>query len=445
MGEEMIMLDDLMQEYIEKFLLKSGEKVEWNNQETYGNLTEIQIVKQTTRTYRLVGILTMLSELPDGKKMIDAELKQLNLTPNKRIQLDGRNSKTLQWLEEGWILKEIRFEKDGKTIQGMNYRMGYRLFKYEQESLLEKETKAQGDFENIQEEMKQLLRITDMPFFISEERMEGIKNVNGELERLLSVTVSEVKDLAIFPQKWSVSKRVKFIVFILSFIALCAKKEFFDWKEIGASYFKKIGGSKEFDLYKQDFIDQLEEWARVSINILGVTSLGKITPLYFSGQLTGQYSSYSWGPVHALTDISITQEEYKTEATTLWLVENRAIVTRISAEKNFLAEADSLIICVDGHVRSSHKKCIQQVVENSELRQVIIWCDYDQDGLQIARELFLTVGGYNHITIKWVTPNQEVWMSWDYYEDYMMEFLANQVMEQEQILGGKDEWEKWIH
>ena len=441
----MIMVDDLMKQYIEKFMLKSGEKVEWNDQEIYGNLIEIRIVKQTTRTYRLVGILTMLSELPDVKKVVDAELKGLNLTPNKRVQLDGRNNKTLQWLEEGWILKEIRFEKDGKTIQEMNFRMGYRLFKCEQDSLVEKENKAQADFENIQEEVKQILRSTDMPFVMLEERREGIKNVNRELETLLSVNVSEVKELAIFPQKWSVFKRVKFTEFILSFIALCAKKEFFDWKEIGASYYRKIGGSKEFDSYKQDFIDQLEEWAKVSINMLGITSLGKITPLYFSGQLSGQYSSYSWGPVHALTDISIAQEEYKTEATTLWLVENRAIVTRLSAEKNFLAEADSLILCVDGHVRSSHKKCIQQVLENSELRQVIIWCDYDQDGLQIARELFLTVGVYGRLTIKWVTPNQEVWKSWDHYEEYMIEFLANQVMEQEQILGGKDEWKKWIH
>jgi hypothetical protein len=175
-----------------------------------------------------------------------------------------------------------------------------------------------------------------------------------------------------------------------------------------------------------------------------MTSLGKITPLYFSGQITGLFSDYRYGPVHSLTDLSIAEEEYTTNSTTLWLVENRAILTRLAAAKNFLEETDSLVVCIDGHLRSSHKNCIQQLLTNGMIQQVLIWSDYDLDGFQIAKEVYLTVSEKYNGIIKWITHTKEVLENLQDYEAYMQMLLKDRKIEQEQVLGGANEWKKWI-
>ncbi|HUD01599.1 MAG TPA: DUF2399 domain-containing protein, partial [Rhabdochlamydiaceae bacterium] len=195
---------------------------------------------------------------------------------------------------------------------------------------------------------------------------------------------------------------------------------------------------------KDEFIAQLEEWAQCPADSLGLTSLGKITPLYFSGQIAGRFSTYHFGPVHALTDLAIDEEEYSTAATTLWLVENRAILTRIAAEKDFLKETNSLVVCVDGHLRTSHRQCIQQLITNGCPDQVIIWSDYDPDGLQIAKELHLAATQSGRPLMKWITHELEVITNWQQYEEYMVAFLKHQMAEQEQVLGGVENWKKWI-
>lgn len=81
---------------------------------------------------------------------------------------------------------------------------------------------------------------------------------------------------------------------------------------------------------------QLEDWANAPIVTLGLISLGQITPVFFAGQLDGEYATYKRGAVHALTNLSIINESFRTKASTIWLVENRAILTRMVAKKNFI-------------------------------------------------------------------------------------------------------------
>ncbi|KWZ78710.1 hypothetical protein HMPREF3213_02896 [Heyndrickxia coagulans] len=88
-----------------------------------------------------------------------------------------------------------------------------------------------------------------------------------------------------------------------------------------------------FDRNKSDFLDLFEAWAGYPAEALGMVSLGNLTPVYFSGQVTGTYSSYHYGPVHAVTNLSLYEVSHSSEAETLWIVENRAILTRIAAEK----------------------------------------------------------------------------------------------------------------
>ncbi|MNJ46628.1 hypothetical protein D3C77_417630 [compost metagenome] len=233
-------------------------------------------------------------------------------------------------------------------------------------------------------------------------------------------------------------------MFTLAIIDIASDKELYDWKEIGARYYGEIGGSKAFDADKEEFIAILEEWTSKPVSMIGLISLGKITPLFFAGHLIGQWSSFLPGPVHSLTDLSIAQDQYRTNAKKLWLVENRAILTRMAAERNFVQDTSSLIICVDGHLRSSHKRFIQDVLQHSGIEQVLLWSDYDADGFLIAEEMTKVVSGYVR-TLKWVCHDHQIMMSWPEYAQYMKELLVQKRLEQEQVLGGGADWKRWIN
>jgi hypothetical protein len=423
--------------FIQTYILKSGEQLDFLI--NHAAIMDVKIIKQTERTYRLTGLLTFASVNYEEHEAIDEELLKLNISPTKKLKLQDNHPNTIKWLEHGWIMKEIRFKKDGKTADTQHYRMGFRLYCYQQEQLRAKEKKVDEEFTVWKNNSFKLTGFS--PTFSMRRRNQVIQTCQTFIHELCQAQISELKDY--FSANWPVSKKLKFLHFISAFLQLCMQKKEFDWKEIGAGYYQEIGGSKQFDPYKEEFLDQLESITQYPVASMGLISLGKITPLYFSGPITGQYSSYQYGPVHALTDLSILDENYTTNAANIWLVENRAVLTRMAAEKNFLKENRSLVICVDGHVRSSHKLCIEQLLKNSCVEQVLIWSDYDPDGLQIAKELYAIVS--HQLPIKWVTAEGKTLTSWEKYENDMQTFLKNKRMEQEEILGGAAEWKKWIN
>ncbi len=433
-------------EYIETFMLKTGERLEMDStNDDRTAIVDVKIIKQTERTYRVAGIINVATGFGDDiPESIDQDLLKLKLTPKKKVFLDDHDPNTIKWFDSGWILKEIRFKKDGKTPDSIHYRMGYRLFKYLNEQSRQKEEELEQKFTRWKTKVKMVNEPKTVDF--TPQRKIGINNCQNILHELCALPLSELKSetLCDIPSAWSMSKIFRFLDFLLAFLQLCLEKTHFDWKEIGASYYKEIGGSKEFDPYKDEFIDQLETIAQCPAAILGMTSLGKITPVYFSGALSGHFSTYQHGPVHALTDLTLSEDSYETSASVFWLVENRAILTRMAAETNFLKETNSLILCVDGHLRSAHKQFIGQVLANSSIEQVIIWSDYDSAGLQIAREIYDTVSKHYESTMKWINHDQTVITNWTEYETDLYQFLKNNRMEQEQMLGGAADWKRWI-
>ncbi|QCJ41146.1 DUF2399 domain-containing protein [Bacillus sp. S3] len=437
------MIEESFHNYIKDFVLKSSEELEWG-QPNYDNLLlEAKIIKRSERTYRILGLLTLsIQPHKKGATANDHKLDTLKFTPRKKVNLDDDDRQTFRWLEDGWILKEVRFEKDEKTVRSAHYRMGFRLYQYEQLKLQQKTDQIRQEFLQLQSDILATLstQVVHHGKF-SNKKGHGLQNIAKIVNQL---NHNELNASDFFPQKWHLGSRLKYLHFVNAFSQLCLHKKEFDWKEIGAAYFQKIGGSKEFDSYKQEFIDHLEEWANVPAVELGLTSLGQITPVFFAGQLSGKYASYDWGPVHALTNLSIANEAYRTKATTLWLVENRAILTRMAAAEDFLKETNSLVICVDGHLRSTHKNAIVQLLDNSDIKQVMIWCDYDRDGLQISKEIHTLVYKHNALTKKFILPEQQVICDWFQFEQCLINFLENNTMEQEQMMGGVDHWKKWI-
>ncbi|WP_251553927.1 DUF7281 domain-containing protein [Neobacillus muris] len=437
------MIEESFHKYIKDFILKSGEELEWGKPISDHFLLEGKIIKRSERTYRILGFLTVSTKRDNiDESIYDNKLDALKFTPRKKVNLDDNGRQTFKWLEEGWIIKEVRFEKDERTVSSSHYRMGFRLYQCEELKRQQKMEQTHHEFLEIKNQILTTLssEIVFQASFLNQNKL-GLQNIMRVVQNLKK---DELSSSSFFPEKWTLGKRIKFFHFINAFSQISLHRKEFDWKEIGASYFQKIGGSKEFDSNKDEFINQLEEWTNVPAMELGLTSLGQITPVFFAGQLSGKYVAYDWGPVHALTNLSIANGEIQTKATTLWLVENRAILTRMAAAEQFLKEANSLIICVDGHLRSAHKNAIYQILNNSEIEQVMIWCDYDPDGLQISKEIYEAVCKYDSFTIKLILPDQKVINHWQQYEQYLLRFLENNKMEQEQIVGGVEYWKKWI-
>ena len=86
---------------------------------------------------------------------------------------------------------------------------------------------------------------------------------------------------------------------------------------------------------------------------------------------------------------------------------------------------------------------MEQILQNRYLSQVIIWTDYDQDGMMIAHELYKIVE-IGVPKIKWISPSGEVLRNWIDYEQAMKQFLIKNTMEQEEMTGDVILWKKWI-
>ncbi|RST63848.1 DUF2399 domain-containing protein [Bacillus pumilus] len=437
------MIDEKVRQYIEDYILRSKEELELTSALQDQLLTQFNIIKRSARTYRVLGLLTVSTRHhPVNDLPLDPALASLALTTNKKVELKEDEQETFNWLKEGWIIKEIRFEKDGKTVSKANYRMGYRLFEYQSVQHQRKHDGLVNDILMIQDRLNEFaVRKGQKHQALSPNRISGIKKLT---ERVQQLNPSETGISLSFPTSWPLIKRLKYLHFVCAFCHISSLKESFDWKEIGATYYKKIGGSKKFDADKEEFISEIEDWSQTPIQELGLTSLGQITPVFFSGKLKGQYSSYEIGPVHALTNLSILNEAYHTDATTFWIVENRAILTSMASKRDFLKETKSYVLCTDGHLRSAHREAMTQILVHSQVKQVMIWCDYDLDGVYIARKVYEILKSFDHLKLKWILQNQEVAIDYQHYEQCVMDFLQHQKMEQEQMMGGVDLWKKWI-
>ncbi|ULO06237.1 DUF2399 domain-containing protein [Paenibacillus sp. 19GGS1-52] len=425
--------------FIYQSFLKKDEQLEIPKVLGEASLIDIDIVKRTARTIRRVGIITVAREYSSNVETLpDQQL--LSWTVGRRALLDD-NQQTFEWLHKGWILKEVRFKHDGRSVERIQYRIGYLLYVY----LLNKQKDEYQDFTN-QVTLYQLNAAQKMEriTYLHDERLLQLKDLALLLSSSLQWGLNDIGVQSIFPVNWSISKRISGLNFLLAFLMISSNKEIFDWKEIGSQYYPGIGGSKSFDAYKLEFLILLETISGQSPETLGMISSGQITSVYFAGDLEGTWSNFRAGPVHALTNISVSQDHYSTRATTLWLVENRAVLTRMSVEPYFLQETQSLIICVDGHLRSAHKHFIRELLLNSCINQTIFWSDYDEAGLQIAREMLQSLMGHA-MRCKWICPDHSIITNWPEYQQRMESLLQYMKLEQEIVLGEAEDWRSWIN
>ena len=419
-----------MYSFIEKNYLLSKEEIDLFSVKQENDITEIPIIKKTTRKIKKVGLLKCV--LDYSIQPLEKELLTIFASTNVKKPL-GFHPKEREWFHNGWILEEIRFKKDGISIEDVRYRIGEPVFL----AIKENEKLKIEDYE------KQLLQWKVQWQSINIAKLEDEEIGNRIVEWLGSFTNSKkLMNSEEFMSQWKFEKRLLFLHFVSAIFQLYLSQQPFDWKEIGATYYKKIGGSKKFDRHKEEFIDLIEKILDVPISDLGLRSLGVIVPLFFTGNLYGIYANYKSGCVHATTDDAVHREKFATDANVLWIVENRGVLTRMAGEVSFVEDTKSFIISSDGQIRSSHANFVKQLIKNSiNLEKIIIWTDYDQAGQSIANG-WRSIVERSIVEVKYVLPNGEVTKQFD---DILETTVYIENKEQEEMLGGPNFWEKWIN
>lgn len=187
-----------------------------------------------------------------------------------------------------------------------------------------------------------------------------------------------------------------------------------------------------------------------------MSSQGVITPVYFAGQLSGTGGfQYPQGFLHATTDLTVFNTQFYTTCRVLWIVENRAVVTRMVAEPDFMMRSDSLVLGIDGQLRSGHRKFIVDVLTHSKyLEQVVVWCDVDDAGFVISKNVQSLLQSHTTLSTKWILPilsanRREKFQSeahrWASFEIEMEKRLAfGHAGEQEAEMGGMERWMSWL-
>lgn len=396
-------------EFIQKFVCRAGESVEQLSS------NEWQIQRWTARTFKSIGNIFAVENYDINP---NEEITKLKLRPNtRRDTLPISEQQIEEVLHRGWLIQEVRFMKDGRTPESTVYRMGPGLYAYKK---LKMEKLAETD-----ELLKQVLL----------KEVERTKNI---LPEEFLHKANGFANEAIDSESWVKERVRKFRHFLIAYLQLRRQKSTMEYKEIGATYYKEIGGSKVFDHYREFFIERLEKWLNAPIHELGIISLGTIVPIFFAGNLTGKYSSYSHGTIHSTTDFAMLDEHFQTDDKILWLVENRAVLTRMAKEREFLQDTGSFVMAVDGQIKGAHRKLIRQICRHSSIEKVLIWVDYDKSGQIIAGNLVNLV---KDIPYQLIGNADNVFST---YEAYIKWSKTIKHAEQEMTLGGVKQWNRWI-
>ncbi|CQR47181.1 hypothetical protein BN1058_01472 [Paraliobacillus sp. PM-2] len=441
------MVSEALHYYLQHHIALKNESIHVNDAYEQNDIIHIPIIKRTTRTRKIVARLMV-------GKATDPDLHHIDTIPTKltngfnspktKKQID-LSDETYEWIRYGWIIREIRLEKDERTVKTERYRMGFVLYQLSLKIQAEAAKETRNwilDWKKCWDVAKHstILRIKQ------DQRADVVSLLAIQLDKIASETdkvlTGETKLIERIHPTWRLRKQVVFLHFLIALYQLACTEKYFDWKQIGATYYRTIGGSKKFDAYKKDFIEETEKQLHRPIQLLGLASMGTITPLFFTGPMKGNHVEYSYGTVHATTDLAVFLEKFTTKADVLWLVENRGVLTRVAYEEKFLRDTKSFVLGVDGQVRSAHRQLISQLT--TCVSQVIIWTDVDEAGYTIAEQLYELIQD-EQVLIKWIVPPLTVETEWGTFASKYQQSIQRSKEEQEQEIGGVELWKKWIN
>lgn len=478
------MLKQEIIDFIHTNYLKKGWELELDSLRESTNGYEVEIYQVSPRSRRRVGRITGGLNQVDRDLLVENDVSGLwgqvmklfysphvKKTAHEVVRQAGNEAVLQEWISQGWVLRKIIYEPDGRTERRSEYVMGYELYLILEQQKMQNEERLEARASKWNRKLQVVLDSLNLQFDRTAGGCPGVESANFQnyrqsfwsfIKDILTKMKenSSLKDIAEATrcggQSWPEKKILLYADFIVALAEITVIRDQFDWKEIGARYYREIGGSKRFDAYKASFLETLEEGFGFPLHLVGLSSQGVITPIYFAGELNGAGGfRYPQGFLHATTDLTVFQTHFATACQTLWLVENRAVLTRMVAEANFLKDSDSLVIGLDGQIRAGHRKMIADVlVHSKQLSQVLVWCDTDHAGLIIARHVQALLHSAPQIKVKWIlsdrgkihdTPSKNDIYTWQVYEAAMMNRLsAEETGEQEAEMGGAERWMQWL-
>ncbi|WP_355316111.1 Toprim sub domain-containing protein [Paenibacillus jiagnxiensis] len=452
--------------FIKQHYVKAGEELQPGQQ--LSGYFELDIMKISARTYKrsamLSGVISDEGFYEPAHPALDWLLSIFHSTQVKKSEQDlyranpAINQETIHnWFQKGFIYRKSEYGQDGRTMKRSAYVIGYALSLLHKQRREAEQTEMSGQLNYLCAEARRLYDELPCALILSKQQRLAIEKLTQYMEVLIEALHEACHLISLEPvsQKidinWRSSKQIRYIQFLLALCSIRMKTGQFDWKEIGAAYFGQIGGSKVFDKDKKDFLDKLERGVDIPLSYLGLVSTGAITPIYFAGALQAGDLNYPQGYLHATTDLAVYELEMATSCKHMWLVENRALLTRMCSDPEFLFESESLVIGLDGQLRSSHRKLVHDILQHSpSIEQVLVWCDTDQAGLHIASSVRKILDHFPLQSVKWIltppeTRQARIFNSWVDYESQLQATIENnRPTEQEEFLGGRELWTTWI-
>ena len=474
-------MDVEIKEFIQQHYLKKSLELEENPVMVSNPIYELDVYQVSARIRKRVARITcrMIDTDESHNPFLSTEVdeKATSVFHSPGVRKTKSNLEAIGFLESdiqvlmyrGFLMRMVRYESDGKTEKRSEYVMGFTLYKLLE---LKKEQEKERNQMLIDSWLASLITLLNSVQESTSISLEALVNVSEKneyhrtfwkyIERLIEKRkkTSDIKEIVDISQMngsvWPMKKVLLYVEFILSVAEIISVKNFFDWKEVGARHYREIGGSKRFDLHKSSFLEQFEQNLGFPLHVIGLSSQGVITPVYFAGQLSGTGGfQYPQGFLHATTDLTVFSTQFYTTCRVLWIVENRAVVTRMVAEPDFMMRSDSLVLGIDGQLRSGHRKFIVDVLKHSRhLEQVVVWCDVDDAGFVISKNVQSLLRSHTTLSTKWILPipsaNQREQFQdeahhWASFEIEMEKRLAHgHAGEQEAEMGGMERWMSWL-
>lgn len=432
----------------------------------------IKIYRETARKLFLVGTIEMGIEPDAGpipqiltEKLLNFFVKRSSVDLKRFLQEIAQDAVkigsdpdllTNNLIEAGYLTKWTRLAKDGVSIVSTLIGPG---------RILEKaiETKRQNNTDNaiqwLRAQKNKLTLLKEYPInSLAEIQQRGVLSILDKVACALQeledniYCVSEMPVL-VLGENWSrfsLNKSSNGFMLGVEFLlalsnVLFLNSEGFEWKEIGATTFEEIGGSKRFDANKEILIKIAESVSNTAMSDLGLLSNGSLYSIYLAGNYRISYAdgsdeNRSRPGLYAITNVQVQDiKSIKFHGEVVVCTENRALLLKMY-KTGWLKNEKVLVIGVDGQVKSAHQH-ILGLLAQAKLK-FFIWPDTDNAGMIIGKKLKEILPDAELVLVDYL--NKDI-LTVPSYKQWAFTLASNQSFkdrEQENFLGDPILWEK---
>jgi 5S rRNA maturation endonuclease (ribonuclease M5) len=465
-------LERNMQEVLIPSWIKISNGCKMDPSTEYRDWGKVKIYRETARKFFLVGAVELgldgdRTQIPQilSQKLMRLFAKRSSLPLNRFLQEIAPDAVKIgidtdllvnNLISSGHLAKWVRYAIDGISEVSVVVGPGLAL-----EEILKK--KRDTNFEQILDwvisQKNRLCSLENYEFpNLSPKQTKSIFNIQDSVSnalRDLGDFLSENRDAPalVDGDSWSRFSFNKIpngfimgVEFMLSLAnALMQNAEGFDWKEIGATSYEEIGGSKRFDSNKESLIKLTEQILENSLSDIGLLSNGSLYSIYLAGEyhvhyLDGSEDNRTRPGLYAISNIQAEEiKNISTPGEVVICTENRALLLKMYKSK-WLQESKVLVVGIDGQVKGAHENLLRLLQANPDL-QFFIWPDTDKAGTIIANKLKNVLPYAELVSVNYEDKN--IITTSSYIEWLNILSTSNmQEREQENYLGNSDVWDK---